>query len=209
MKTNVESRVFSITTLSATLPGAEGEKRRKPVFILTQLRASSTLTSRPGRYWSSAVAHEHAHLRRSWWWAILCKSTRLCRCRSGRRWGHRSGLLALRPEHLQWCHSTAAADRHTDRFISKLQRDEQTWDCGTGALSDSPACSLCLYTFQGYCRSAQRSLVLHELLYTAKQEGWDGGSACIAVTKQDINETPVQLGIHSQLGSRSRRRKKA
>lgn len=35
---------------------------------------------------------------------------------------------------------------------------------------DLPACSLCLCTFLGYCRSAQRSRVLHELLYTATQE---------------------------------------
>lgn len=36
---------------------------------------------------------------------------------------------------------------------------------------DSPAYSLCLYTFRGYCRSARRSPVLHELLYTGTQEG--------------------------------------
>lgn len=53
--------------------------------------------------------------------------------------------------------------RETCRFFCQ--------DSGAGALVDSPACSLCLYTCRGYCRSAQRSLVLHELLYTAKQEG--------------------------------------
>lgn len=106
MKTNVESRVFSITTLSATLPGAEGSKKRKSLQLSLHVQQSidRTLHRREG----DAAVHTRAHLRRSSWWAILCKSTRLCRCRSGRRWGRRSGLPALPPERLQLCHSTAA-----------------------------------------------------------------------------------------------------
>lgn len=74
MKTNVESRVFSITTLSATLPGAEGGKAEE-----TRLhpRTAESIYRPPPRLQEGidlmlhgreddAGAHERAHLHRSW-----------------------------------------------------------------------------------------------------------------------------------------------
>lgn len=79
MKTNVESRVFSITTLSATLPGAEGGKAEETRLVtLAQLRASAAPPPGPSLRLQESIdlmldgreddagAQERAHLHRSW-----------------------------------------------------------------------------------------------------------------------------------------------
>lgn len=107
MKTNVESLVFSITTLSATLPGAERRENTHEHQCVCVEVNTDVLSA----WGTSTNTRKHAYLHRSWWWGTLCKSTRLCRCQSERRLVRQSGLLGLHPAHPRWCRSTAG-ERH-------------------------------------------------------------------------------------------------